>query len=221
MFLLDVLWVAHRGIPKLSIENTIESFQNASMLPFFGIECDVHLTKDKKDVIHHDTNIKRLTGIDLEIKNTELKKLNEIDFSFPNLTTYLDICKKSLKWAIIELKVPFSEKEIEIIYNKVKHHKYLEKTIFISFYRENLLMVRKVDKYVKLQYLTNIFNDDILNFILENKLDINFHYQVVNKEIMEKLNKYKIEVNVFTVNNLDDAKRLIDLGVKYITTDGI
>lgn len=221
LFNLNVLWVAHRGLSSKAIENTIDSFKMASELPFFGIECDIHITKDRQIIVHHDSSIKRLTNIDLLIKDATYEELLQIDFSFPTLKEYLDICKKGQKYSIIEFKGLWTPEDIDFVYNKVKDFNYLDKTIFISFYDENLINVRKLDSNVKLQYLTGKYNQDVLQMCMKHHIDLDLYYPTITKEMVEEILANQIEINAFTVNDVNEANRLIALGVKYITTDGI
>ncbi|MEQ9143083.1 MAG: glycerophosphodiester phosphodiesterase family protein [Parvibaculaceae bacterium] len=52
------LRIAHRGGAGLWPENTIEAFRNAIKAGADGIELDVHLTRDKVLVVHHDESLK-------------------------------------------------------------------------------------------------------------------------------------------------------------------
>ena len=57
---------AHRGLHDLSAgipENTMPAFRRA-LEHGFGVELDVHLTADQQLVVIHDSNLKRLCGID-------------------------------------------------------------------------------------------------------------------------------------------------------------
>ncbi len=51
-------WIAHRGLSYKYPENSIPAFENAAMLPFYGIETDIHILKDRQIVTHHDDYIR-------------------------------------------------------------------------------------------------------------------------------------------------------------------
>lgn len=70
---------AHRGVydNKKIIENTISSFKKA-IDGNYNIELDIRITKDKKIVVFHDANIKRLTNINKNIKDLTYKELESI-----------------------------------------------------------------------------------------------------------------------------------------------
>ena len=48
------LRIAHRGMPRESLENTLDSFQRALDEDADGLELDVHATADGEIVVHHD-----------------------------------------------------------------------------------------------------------------------------------------------------------------------
>ncbi|NLY17776.1 MAG: glycerophosphodiester phosphodiesterase [Clostridiaceae bacterium] len=68
---------AHRGLHGGNIpENSIAAFKNAKEKGF-GVELDVRFTRDKKLVVFHDDNLKRLCDVDQKVNELtcdELKK---------------------------------------------------------------------------------------------------------------------------------------------------
>lgn len=71
---------AHRGIHNnLNIpENSMKAFKRA-IEKHTPIELDIHLTKDNKIVVFHDSNLKRMTGINKRIKNCTYSELYQIN----------------------------------------------------------------------------------------------------------------------------------------------
>ena len=55
-------------------ENSLAGFR-AAVEKNFGIELDVHLTKDGHLVVHHDDSLKRLTGVDIRIADSTLAEV--------------------------------------------------------------------------------------------------------------------------------------------------
>ena len=73
------MFLCHRGISNYYPENTlgsiIETFNNEK---YSGIEIDIMLTKDKKWVVFHDEDLRRMCNVN--------KKVNEINFNeLPNI----------------------------------------------------------------------------------------------------------------------------------------
>ncbi len=57
--------IAHRGLSGIETENTMSAFVAAGNRSYYGVESDVHVTKDGKFVIFHDDTVKRVTGMDM------------------------------------------------------------------------------------------------------------------------------------------------------------
>lgn len=68
---------AHRGLHDKDAgipENSITAFQRA-VESGYGIELDVHLTKDDVAIVHHDPNLKRVCGDDVTIRDVTYEEL--------------------------------------------------------------------------------------------------------------------------------------------------
>lgn len=220
-----VKWIAHRGLPSKTVENTEEGFLLASELPFYGIETDVHLTYDDIFVLHHDDNIKHLTQIDLLIEKSTYQNLlnyplKNTNHKIPLLETYLKICKSKQKKAIIELKFPMTHQKFKKLYDLIESYGYIEHTIFISFIIDNLLHVRCLNTSIEVQYLTDQFDDFILQMLKRYQINLSIHYSKVNLEMVQLIHKHHLKIGVWTVNDLITAEKMINFGVDYITTDG-
>lgn len=74
----EIRLIAHRGAfnhGRNILENTDEAFKEALALGCWGIELDIHQTKDKHWVVNHDPNLRRLWNKDLNIKELTFSQL--------------------------------------------------------------------------------------------------------------------------------------------------
>ena len=69
--------IAHRGVINNAPENSMAAFLDAAKQGY-GVECDVRLTKDKIPVILHDTNFKRVAGINQQLRSLKLDQVQNI-----------------------------------------------------------------------------------------------------------------------------------------------
>jgi glycerophosphoryl diester phosphodiesterase len=87
--------IAHRGGAGYRLENTLSAFKNALALGCYGAELDVHLTKDRKVVVHHNPALNweycsRSDGLwlgkqeNLPINSFEYSELKEFRIGQPN-----------------------------------------------------------------------------------------------------------------------------------------
>ena len=100
---------AHRGASAQFPEGTLAAYEGAVSQGADGFECDVRLTKDAQIICHHDSNTKGLTGIDLEIAQTDYAQLKtKLDKALLPLlfTDLLDLAIKHKKDLAIETKHP-------------------------------------------------------------------------------------------------------------------
>lgn len=230
----NVKIIAHRGLSGLERENTNSAFVAAGNRSYFGIETDVHKTKDGKFVIIHDETTDRVSlgtvNINVEksnysdIENIILPDMYETfdrkDIKIPLLREYIKICKKYEKICVLELKNAFDKADIEKIILEFKDADYLENVIFISFVWENCIILRGLLPDAKIQWLTGkSVNQKIAQLLKENKFDIDMKYKHLTKETVDMLHSYGVLVNAWTCDDQQDAKALIEMGVDFITTN--
>ena len=100
--------LAHRGLhDDQTDENSIPAFEKA-IEKGYGIELDVHITKDNKIIVMHDKSTLRTTGVDLLISDVTLKDLEALSLNLthskiPLLTDVLDLINGRVP-LLIELK---------------------------------------------------------------------------------------------------------------------
>lgn len=225
----NVLMIAHRGVSGLETENTKEAFILAGNKTYFGIETDVHVTKDGKFLICHDDNILRVTGVDLVIEESNYEdiikhkiykfKTNDNKLDFPNLTDYINICKDYEKEAILEIKNEVKEEDAIRIVEEIISLGWLEHTTIISFSMNNLLNIRKHYSNINLQFLTGEFSDELLEVLVNNNISLDYYFGNLTKEIVDKMHDNNLVVNCWTVDKEIDAYNLIDMGVDMITSN--
>lgn len=68
---------SHRGASSSALENTWPAFLKACELGV-GIELDVQITKDGVVLVYHDDNLKRLSGKNLWIEESDYEKIKDL-----------------------------------------------------------------------------------------------------------------------------------------------
>ena len=117
--------IAHRGLfDNEHPENTISAYEKA-IENGYAIELDVQMTIDGVLVCYHDNNLKRLTGVDKDIRTLtyeEVSKLNVVNenFKIPTFSKTLEFVNGKVP-LVIELKSQkqkgFEKKVCEILRN--------------------------------------------------------------------------------------------------------
>ena len=72
---------AHRGASAYAPENTLPAFKLAAEMHAFGVELDVHLTRDGKIVVAHDDRIDRMSDGHGLIREQTLDELRQYSFN--------------------------------------------------------------------------------------------------------------------------------------------
>ena len=223
--------IAHRGLSGLERENTCAAFVAAGVKSYYGIETDVHVTKDKKYIIIHNDDLKHITGQDVAISETNYDDLRRLrlkdvddeteraDLFLPSLDEYLSICKKYKKQAVLELKGEMSEEDVAGIAGVVEEMGLIDNITFISFNKNSLLRLRKAYPNVSAQFISDEPSPDTVKFVLENNLDADIYYEYVTKEFINLMHENGRVVNVWTVDTVAEAEQVKALGVDMITSD--
>lgn len=225
--------IAHRGVSGLETENTCAAFVAAGNRSYFGIETDVHRTKDGKFIIIHDDNTSRVAVDNYFVEETSYAQLRKLqlldtdgtkgrsDLLLPDLEEYIKICKKYEKTAVLELKNQMTPDTVWEIAAAIKGLGYLENTIFISFSLENLIALREKHIKVTAQYLIGkeFILEKLIAILKENHLDLDAYYSLISEKNLKQFHNEGIKVNVWTVNNQEYAQKLVDMGIDYITSN--
>jgi len=229
-----VKMIAHRGLSGLERENTCPAFVAAGNRSYFGIETDIHRTKDGQYVIIHDESTKRVSNdkYDINVEESDYSALegivlpdidgseNRKDIRIPLLIDYIRICKKYGKKAVLEFKNPFKEEHIAEVIEIIKKENYLKEMIFISFSFENCRILRSLLPESDIQWLlAEEITDKIISVLDEYRLNLDTAFQAVTPKVVEKVHALGLTVNCWTCNTKAVADKMIEYGVDYITTN--
>lgn len=130
---------AHRGASGDYPENTILAFDKALALDVYGIELDVHKSKDGHLVVIHDEDIQRTfkgKGLVMDYTLSELKKFNCRKFEFienlnckiPTLREVFELIKNTDIILNIEAKTDLIHYDLEQdVIDLIKEYNFEEK----------------------------------------------------------------------------------------------
>lgn len=222
-------YILHRGASLEAPENTLPAFEIAAKTGGY-IETDVQKTKDGVFVLCHDTNLKRMCGVDKKISDITYKELQQYpvisgnnadrypDNYIPTLQQYIDVCNRYGAVPVIEIKWNMQDDEV------VKFNKMLRSSkkppIIISFRVGSLKKLRLINNTVSIQYIMRGgATEKAIAICKEYKFDISVGYSKLSKGSIDKLHGKGIKVATWEI--IDD--RLIGLyesfGVDYITVE--
>ena len=204
--------IIHRGIVnKQYKENLLKSFKQ-SFKKGYGIETDIHATKDHEFICFHDFTLNRIFKKKGSVKNMEYSKIKKISAHnkkpIPLLKDLLKISKNKYP-LFIEIKPTFSKKLLQKL---LKETSKFSKCVFISFKHENIYNLLKIKRNTKVglsfssatsvKTIIKKSNNKKINCLILDK------FFLKNKSIQDlKIKKYyytiktKLEFNKYSKNN--------------------
>ncbi len=224
--------VAHRGLSGIERENTNAAFIAAGNRSYFGVETDVHVTKDGHFVIAHDSSMARGSGSSLVIEESTLAMLRSItlfekngetkdryDLHVSTVTEYVRTCKTYEKVCVLELKGIFGKENLQKLIDVINVEGYLENIVFIAFDWQNLVDLKAIYPDATMQFLCKEIALETLPELVKNNFSLDIYYKSLTQEMVDFMHQNGLFVNVWTVDEKADADALVNMGVDFITTN--
>ena len=205
----------HRGLAKKSFkENTLSAFKY-SFEKKYGIETDLHVTKDNQLICFHDFNLKRKFNLNKKVKDvyySDIKKISIKNHARVPLLKELLKISKNKHFLLLEIKPFLKDKNLQdlaTLLKKVKKYK------IISFKEKNLVKMYQLNKKIPLGLLM-LSNTNLKEIKAKSKLK-HVKFIVLDKKflIKKKLKKIKKPIYFYTIrskklfNKYRNSKNLI------------
>ena len=216
---------AHRGGSKIGPENTIAAFDRGLLAGADGLELDVHLSRDRIVVVHHDATLDRATQATGRLADRSASELALLDVPTLRevLARYADI------GIIIELKEGGPALARAVV-DEVRRAGAAHRVCLGSFSRSALRAARAIAPDIA----TSGARFEVRMALYRSLCGIapgRVPYQafqvpetsgstrVVSPRFVELAHKAGIAVQVWTVDEPEDIRRLLDWGVDGIISD--
>ena len=217
-------------------ENTALAFKKAVEYPIWGIECDVHMTKDGQVVICHDERIDRTSNGKGLIKDLSLSQLREYNFygKFPEQAS-----EDTLIWTLEEFFEWFAEEAIKVnielktnifpypgivdaVADSIEKYDMLDRVIISSFNHESILDIKARLPEIQTAFLTMSLMVEPHQYLLNHSVDA-YHplYFSVNERIVKGCHSHSIKVHPYTIDDLENVQKMYDLGVDAVITNQV
>lgn len=221
----EFLKIGHRGAKAHAAENTLESIQKALHIGVDMVEIDVHKCASGELWVIHDFTLDRTTDGSGEIAKKPAEMIRKLKveghFKIPLLTEVLDLIEG--KCSInIELKgLNTAEAVCRIVQQKVAGGIWKYSDFIISSFQKNeLFQVRQFDNEVPLAVLSKASVPEAIELgKLLNASAIHPSLGIITRDNTRLSQDNGFKVNVWTVNEREDIKRMIDFGVDGIISD--
>jgi glycerophosphoryl diester phosphodiesterase len=244
----DILVIAHQGGDGLFPSNTLYAFEEAVKMGVDVLELDVHASKDGELVVVHDDTVDRTTNGAGEVRELTLAELKTLDAgyhwsperkgeSFPyrgkgiTIPTLEEVFQKFPDYRInIEIKQE-SPSIAQALCDLIVRYEKQEQVLVVSFSGQAIREFRASCRDV----VTAGYPSEIRTFYIFYRLFLAGLYRpyadafqvpeysddlhLVTKRFIDDAKRKNLEVHVWTVDETEDMRRLLNLGVDGIITD--
>ena len=197
----------HRGLAKKTFkENTLKSFKYCFQKNF-GIETDLHVTKDNKIVCFHDFNLKKQFKINKYVNKTNYKDLVNISRKnkkpIPLLSDLIKVSNNK-SFLMLEIKPILQKDKINLLLKEINKLKNFSIT---SFKEKNIINLYNLRKKLNLGLLIpSTFNFDMIVSKSKKKY---VKFLVLEKKFLreKRLDKIKKKIYFYTIKKNSDFKK--------------
>lgn len=238
---------AHRGGGGLFPENTLEAFKYSAELGVDVLELDIHATADGKLVVLHDAVVDRTTGGNGRISEMSLEQLKKLDAGFQFSTdggkTFPFRGKGINVPTLEEVFAAFPAMTFNIepkqqtpsitqhLCTLLRRRNVTGRVVVGSFRQEVLDEFRAECPEVA----TSASPAEVSKFLAMYKTGLGESYtppmqalqipenvgylNIVSKDFVETAHKLNLKVHVWTINDPNEMRKLLEMGVDGIMTD--
>ena len=222
----------HRGSPSYITENTILSFEKAIEQGVDGLELDIRLTIDKKIIIFHDRDLKRLAKINKKIKGLTYAQLQEYTLENNTKIPLLnDIVPLLNKTNIINIEIKSDaifngHKIIQPLIKFLNKHQIDHKCIVSSFNPLILLRLKLNRPQTIIGLLYNrgrtFHKWNNIMWMIKIKPDaLHIHYSLLDSWVVGWAKNKGMKINSYTINDKFIYEKTKKQKIDGVFTDNI
>ncbi len=227
--------IGHRGTPKRAPENTVAGFALAAEAGVTWVELDVQLSADLVPVVFHDDRLERTstgTGILTERDWAYLQGLDVggwfspgfVGEKLPHWDSVLDLLIERRLGVNIEIKASDARgavtAEIGLQHAMAKWPEDLSPPLVTSFSRKSLETARKVAPHWPRGLVSDPWPEDWREVCeADGCATLHILHTSLTPERVAEAKKAGLKVLAYTVNDVETAQRLWDMGVDSVFSD--
>ena len=227
-----VYLTAHRGVHALAPENSLPSFEEAVNNGYYSAECDIQLTKDNRWVVIHNAEVDGRFCQFGRIDELTLEELKTFSYNWganlwkyresriPTLEEYLDVFVGTDTRPQIELGIENYDM-LYVVVDEICKRGLEEQAIILAPHLNQLKAVHELNPNIELWYLVGEMTPEVIAEAkaLGDNVWLSADYERNTEENIKLVMSENVNFSLFTVNTVEEAKALYDMGVRYIETD--
>ena len=227
-----VYLTAHRGVNGLAPENSLPSFEEAVNHGYYSAECDIQLTKDNKWVVIHNAEVDGRFCQFGKVKDLTLEELKTFSYNWgpnlwkyrdsriPTLEEYLDVFVGTDTRPQIEIGIENYDM-LDVIVDALVERGLEDQAIVLTYNLKQLEAIHELNPNIELWYLVDEMTPKAIAEAkaLGDNVWLSASYDRNTEENIKLAISENVNFSLFTVNTVEEAKALYDMGVRYIETD--
>lgn len=227
-----VYLTAHRGVHALAPENSLPSFEEAVNNGYYSAECDIQLTKDNKWVVIHNAEVDGRFCQYGKINELTLEELKTFSYNWganlwkykdsriPTLEEYLDVFVGTDTRPQIEIGIENYDMLYSIV-DAISQRGLDNQAIVLTYNLKQLKAIHELNPAIELWYLVDEMTPEAIAQAKElgDNVWLSASYDKNTEENIKLAMSENVNFSLFTVNTVEEAKALYDMGVRYIETD--
>ena len=227
-----VYLTAHRGVHALAPENSLPSFEEAVNNGYYSAECDIQLTKDNRWVVIHNAEVDGRFCQFGRIDELTLEELKTFSYNWganlwkyresriPTLEEYLDVFVGTDTRPQIELGIENYDM-LYVVVDEIVKRGLEDQAIILAPHINQLKAVHELNPNIELWYLVGEMTPEVIAEAkaLGDNVWLSADYERNTEENIKLAMSENVNFSLFTVNTVEEAKALYDMGVRYIETD--
>ncbi|HEV7956609.1 MAG TPA: glycerophosphodiester phosphodiesterase family protein [Marisediminicola sp.] len=225
--------LAHRGLALEAPENTLLAFLKALSAGATHIETDVHASLDGVAVLAHDPDLTRVAGRNVRVGQLTFAELRRVELghgqsfvslaealdSFPEVRFNIDVkalaAADPAAQAVLEARA--TDRVLITSFSEDRRHRTVRQLPGVATSPSTPVAVRAV--LAARAGLRALARRELADFAALQLPEHVNGVRVITRRFVRAMHEVGVEVHVWTVNEPDDMRRLLDLGVDGLVTD--
>ena len=217
--------IAHRGVISQGVENSLEALETVAKFGADYVEMDIILSKDHQFIVSHDDNLKRLTGRNIMISQSQAKDIiglkisqNGYQSQIVSFEDYVARAKQLGIKLLVELKPTGNEPSNyeRLFVDKMKELGVEKNYLTMSANLRTIEMVEKINPVIKTGYTISLQVGDFTSQKVDFYAIEDFSYNELLAHIAHDNGK---KVYFWTINSTDTIEKYLNTSTDGIVTD--
>lgn len=222
--------IGHRGAAGLAPENTLKAFKVGCEAGVEVVECDIHLTKDKKLIVIHDGTLDRTTNGTGWVNDYTFDEIRKLDAGqgeqIPTLEEVVDLVLNYETHLIIEIKAEdeqIAHEQTEAFINFLSARPDIIPKIYLhSFWHDTVKTIKarfpELRSYVIM--MIGLTPQKMFQLILDANADgASIEQDYISPELVKLCQARGIELNAWLLNDQSSFNKMKAMGVEGLITN--